>query len=239
MSSGVTVAWALQYLGLTRLTHFTPAMNLYHIVEDGQIVSSKELAEHAADYFSPTDRQRFDEHPDKVCCNFEYPNGYYLAEARKKPQFTNYPDWVCLLLDPVLLTRPGALFCVGNAAKGRGRHAREGGKALLDCFAPVSPLNPKYFRGTRHHPRAATDLQAEALIPGPIDLSHLRGIVLPCEDAAQQLHGVLRRQGLAPERFRWIAAPVFFDTNSLSRMKQYGGIVTETPWLPPADQESS
>lgn len=149
MSRGVTVAQALQALGLTRLTHFTPAMNLYHIVEDGQIVSSQELAEHAADYFSPTDRERFDEHPEMVCCNFEYPNGYYLAKARQKAPFTNYPDWVCLLLDPVLLTKPGALFCVGNAAKARGRNARAGGQSLLDCFAPVSPWTPGTTVGGR------------------------------------------------------------------------------------------
>lgn len=239
MSRGVTVAQALQALGLTRLTHFTPAMNLYHIVEDGQIVSSQELAEHAADYFSPTDRERFDEHPEMVCCNFEYPNGYYLAKARQKAPFTNYPDWVCLLLDPVLLTKPGALFCVGNAAKARGRNARAGGQSLLDCFAPVSPLDPRYYRRRSHHPRAATDLQAEALIPGPIDLSYLRGIVLPCEDAALQLYGILRRHELEPERFRWIVAPGFFDTNSLSRMIQYGGTMTEIPWLPPAEQGPS
>ena len=33
--SQITVAAALERLQLTRLTHFTPAKNLYHIVEEG------------------------------------------------------------------------------------------------------------------------------------------------------------------------------------------------------------
>ena len=47
-----------------------------------------------------------------------------------------------------------------------------------------------------HHRGAATDLQAEALVPGPVDLSHLGGIVVPGEADARQLYGVLRRRDL-------------------------------------------
>lgn len=237
--SPVTVADALARLALTRLTHFTPARNLWHIAEEGQIRSSKDLADNAPDYFTPTDRQRFDQHPDKVCCNFEYPNGYYLAIARQQPAFVNYPNWVCLLLDAGLVMRPGTLFCCCNSAKGSGAYARKGGQALLDCYAPIGQLDSRWTRGQHHHPGASTDLQAEALVPGPIDLSHLRGIAVASHGDARQLYGDLDRHQLSPERFRWVVAPVFFQRNTLSIRVRYGGMLSEETWTPSVGQESS
>ena len=237
--SKLTVTEALNSLGLTRLTHFTPARSLWHIARDGQILSSKDLADNAPDYFAPTDVQRFDRHPDKVCCNFEYPNGYYLSFAQQASAFVNYPDWVCLLLDAELLLRPGTLFSGCNAAKGSGAYLREGGQALLDCYAQVSHIDSRWSRGPNHHPGAATDLQAEALVPGPISVSHVRGVVVPHEALARQLYGDLDRHGLGPQRFPWLIAEFFFDRNTLSSRVRYGGTMTETTWAQQVDQESS
>jgi hypothetical protein len=237
--TGLTTGDALRALAVTRLAHFTPAFNLWHILEDEQIRSSKDLAENAPDYFGPTDFERFDRNPDKVCCSFEYPNGYYLSKARKKPHLANYPDWVCLLLDRELLLRPGTLFCSCNAATGSGAYQREGGPALLGCFAPVASPNAEWTRGRRHHPGAATDLQAEALIPGPVELSHLQGIVVPAAQDAQSLFGTLNRYRLRPERFRWKVAPIFFDRDSLPRRVRFGGRIDETDWEAPASLDTN
>ncbi len=158
--------------------------------------------------------------------------------ARRKPEFTNYPDWVCLLLDARLILRPGTLFCGCNAAKADGAYLREGGQALLDCYA--DPAQPGGWpRGKRHHRGAATDLQAEALVPGPVDLSHLAGIVVPSEGAALQLYGVLSRYDLGPERFRWVVAPKFFDRNTLSNYVRFGGTLVEATWNAPIEQEKN
>ena len=231
-----TVADALSCLQLARLAHFTPARNLWHLLEDGEIRSSKDLAERAPEYFSPTDRQRFDRHPDKVCCSFQYPNGYYLAQAKSNPEYRNYPEWVCFLLDVELLLTPRTLFCGCNAARGGGAYVLAGGQALLGCFA--NPSQPGgWARGARHHPGAATDLQAEALVPGPISLSHLRGIVVRSDDLAQELYGDLDRHGLAPGRYRWIMAPALFDKFTLSNRVRYGGVIEETVWTPAADDQ--
>jgi hypothetical protein len=237
--SQITVAHARERLPLTRLAHFTPARNLYHIVQEGMIRSSKDLADNAPDYFTPTDRERFDRHPDKICCSFEYPNGYYLSEARRKTESTNYPDWACLLLDAKLILRPGTLFCGCNAARSNGAYLREGGQALLDCYAAVARPDDRGSRGPRHHPGAATDLQAEALVPGPVDLSYLRGIVVPSEDDALQLYGVLSRHDLDPERFRWVLAPGFFNRNILSNYVRFGGTLVEETWNAPTEQEKN
>jgi hypothetical protein len=233
----ITVAEALAQLSVTRLAHFTPARNLWHIFQDGQIRSSKDLADNAPEYFDPTDRERFDQNPDKVCCSFEYPNGYYLSQARRKPGIVNYPGWACLLLDPELVLRPGTLFCPCNAARGRGCYIRGGGQALLDCFASPARPDNRWVRGGAHHPAAATDLQAEVLVPGPIDLSHLKGIVMPTDADAASLFGTLSRYGFTPGRFRWIVAPIFFDRDALANRVRFGGAISETEWVPSADQE--
>ncbi|MDQ0488806.1 DUF4433 domain-containing protein [Streptomyces sp. NPDC088106] len=222
---------ALAQSGATRLAHFTPARNLFHILQDGAIRSSADLAEAAPDHYDPTDRHRFDRNPDKVCCTFQYPNGYYLDKARNKSDFQNYPDWVCIFLDVELALRPGALFAPCNAAKQSGAYLQPGASALAACFAAVSD---GYRRGPRHATGAATNLQAEVLVPGPIDISHVKTIVVPSADAAANEWERLKLLNLDPNRFQWTVASVLFDRNSLSTSVRYGHPIHETPWTPPA-----
>jgi hypothetical protein len=229
--SAFTVAQVLEHLGISRLAHFTPAKNLWHIMQDGQVRSSKDLADNAPEYFSPTDHERFDSHPEMVCCSLEYPNAYYLAQARLKAKYVNYPDWVCLLLDRFLLLRPGVLFSGCNASRGGGVYLSPGGQALLDCYADPS-IPAGYPRGADHHSRTPTDLQAEAQIPGPIDLSYLHGIVVSTEGDALDLFGVLSRGSFAPERFEWIIAPGFFNRLALRGLRD-GRVIMERVWHPP------
>ena len=230
MTGGITAAAALAHVKATRLAHFTPAKNLPHILADASILSSKDLADNAPEYFSPTDRERFDRHPDKVCCSFEYPNAYYLRRAQAKPEYRNYPDWVCLLLDITLAERPGALFSPCNAAKNSGAYLRPGGDAILACYAPQVR---EWERRPGHMPGAPTDLQTEALIPGPIDLSYLRGIVVPSSEAAQNEYGRLLTLGVNPDGLPWLVAPTFFNPDELARRLRFGGTVAEAVWLPP------
>lgn len=226
-----TVASALADLGVPRVAHFTPSKTLFHIVQDGQIRSSKELADLAPEYFDPTDIERFDRHPDMTCVSFSYPNGFYLAKARLKTQFARYPDWVCLMIDPQVVTRPGALFSPCNAAKAGGAYAAEGPAALRSCFADPSLMG--YTRGTRHHPHAATDQQAEALIPGPIPLSDVLAIVIPSVEAAGNDYARLDVGGLEPARLNWVVSPVMFNRNMLSAAIRNGDAIEETIWFPP------
>lgn len=224
-----SVVSALEQVGLTRLAHFTPAKNLPHILRQGFVRSSKDLAENAPEFFDPTDLERFDDHPDHVCCSLEFPNGYYLAQARQKPSFQNFPDWVCLLLDPELVLRDGVLFAPCNAARGRGAYLESGGAGLLGCYS--NPSRPGGWpRGPQHHPRAPTDLQAEALVPGPIELSHLRGIVVPSDAAASNEVDRLNLLAADAGSVSWIVAPTFFRKDELSSRLRFGGQIEEKPW---------
>ncbi|MFD3837018.1 DarT ssDNA thymidine ADP-ribosyltransferase family protein [Streptomyces sp. NPDC058642] len=226
------VVEGLEKCQVTRLAHFTPSLNLFHILKDGAIRSSADLATAASDYFSPTDKERFDQNPDKVCCSFQYPNGYYLAQARGKPSFSNYPDWVCLLLRSDLAARTGALFAPCNAATQRGVFLRKGAQALLDCFAPISG---GWNRGPNHLPGAATNLQAEVLIPGPIDVSSIISIVVPTKSAASTESSRLKILGLDPTRFSWAVSSVLFKRDELSRRVRFGNPIGIKPWIPSHD----
>ena len=227
---------ALGRYGVTRLAHFTPSLNLRHIIEDGRITSSRDLAENAPEYFSPTDRERFDGHPDKICCTFQYPNAYYLDQARRRPEYTNYPDWVCVLLSPVLVARPGALFSPRNAAAGRGSHLRAGLEGLESCFAERVG---GYTRKHRHLAGAATDLQAEVLVPGPINTSFITAVVVSGAEQAAQEFSRLRMFGLRPERFVWTVSPELFDKNELRRRIHEGVPIVPAPWTPAHDREGA
>lgn len=225
-----TVAQALTDMAIQRVAHFTPSKNLFHIVQDGQIRSSKELADLAPEYFDPTDVERFDRHPDMTCVSFTYPNGFYLAMAKKKPQFARFPDWVCLMLNPDILTRPGTLFCPCNAAKAWGGLAGSGAAKLRSCFA--NPSLRGYSRGPGHHPQAATDQQAEALVPGPIPLADILSVVVPSVDAAGDEYARLDVGGLAPERLNWVVSPMMFNRDRLSGAIRNGHKIEETSWSP-------
>lgn len=215
----------------TRLVHFTPARNLSHILRDGRLRSSKDLAERAPQQFSPTDRQRFDAHPDHLCCSFEYPNAYYRHQAGQKAEYVNYPNWVILCLEKDLVLRPGALFCGCNAATAGGSYLRPGPQALADCWA--NPSIPQgLIRRATHLATTPTDLQAEVLIPGPVPLSAVTGIIVAGEAVAREQQGILRRIHIDPDQIVWRVAPVLFDKFSLTAHIHGGRVPVETIWTP-------
>jgi hypothetical protein len=224
-----TVAEKIADLRLTRVVHFTPAKTLHHIIADGQITSNKVLAEYAPEYFDPTDPYRFDDHPDMTCVTFTYPNPFYFDIARKLPKFRRFPDWVCLLIKADVLTRDGVLFCKCNAAKGGGAYLKAGAEGLEECFADEAL---GYQRGPTHHPLASTDLQAEALVPGPISLSDITAIVTPTDEAAGNGHARLRAGDLDPAQFTWLVSAKMFSKWPLTNAIQSGQSVLETLWTP-------
>lgn len=223
------LAFTAAALGFTRLVHFTPARNLFHILRDGMLRSSKDLADTMPHQFSPTDKERFDAHPDHLCCSFEYPNAYYRHRASEKPEYVNYPDWVILTLDKNLVLRDGALFSGCNAARGGGRYLQAGAQALADCWANPSIPQGRLRKHT-HLARVPTDLQAEALIPGPVSLSDVTGIIVASEAVAREQQGILRRTQIDPEQLIWKVAPVLYDKLALTGHIHNGRVPEERIW---------
>lgn len=229
----LSVAEALERVRVTRIVHFTPAKNLWGIFTDEMIRTSEDLAANA-DSYCVTDPERLDRRRTHTCCSFEYPNAYYQRKARSKTPLINYPDWVCLILNRELAKRRGTLFAPCNAAKNSGAFLAEGGQAVHDCWANPSIPN-QYPRRPTHHPAVPTDLQAEVLIPGAIDLSECSAIVAATEGQARTLFGFLDSQDLRPERVEWRYAPMLFNAPQLTNAIHSGHDIPETVWSPEDD----
>lgn len=233
-SLDASVAAALAPMPLARLAHFTPSRNLPHIIADGELRSVTDMRADARACYSATDLQRLDGYPDKVCCSFQYPNGFYFDKARAKRDAVNYPDWVCLLLNKTAAATQGTLFCPRNAAAGR-HLAKPGVEGLQACYAPsvTGQGGQTRSRGPRHDPGSATDVQAEVLITAPIPLSMVYSIVVPTKTAAKQEYGRLEQLGLLPPaHVRWIVCGDMFRKWRITNAVFDSQYLTETVWLP-------
>lgn len=215
---------------LARLAHFTPARNLPSILEHRSIRSTKDLDADVRAAYAKTDLARLDGRPDMVCCSLQYPNGFYFERARRDARARNFPDWVCLLLDRELAAGRGVLFSHRNAAAGCGAHLRSGVAGFLGCYAADVQGKDLYRRGPRHDPGSPTDIQAEVLVPAPIPLSAVTGIVVPSEAAAAQEKGRLFQVGQDPSVLRWIVSPGMFNKWAVTRAVRSSEYFTETPW---------
>ena len=218
--------------GATRLCHFTPALNLPHILRDGQIRPTAALGEDVRACFNPTDLIRLDGHPDCVCCSIQYPNGFYLARARQSGRLQHFPDWVVLLLPLALIDRPGALFSPRNAAAGSGAHLQAGEAGLDRCYAPsvVGASATTFTRGPRHLHGCPTDQQAEVLVPGNVPMADVTGIVVASATQARAELARLRTIGLTLGDIPLIVARTFFDRNGLSASIRSGSPPVEQLW---------
>jgi hypothetical protein len=99
----------------------------------------------------------------------------------------------------------------------------------MACYAPVSqPGN--WTRGASHQKGAPTDVQAEALVPAPVEFSHVEAIVVPTAAAAANEVGRLDQLGVSSAGITWLVSAVFFDRNALSSRIRFGGLLDEVIW---------
>lgn len=216
------------------MCHFTPSLNLPHILRDQRIRPTSSLATDVRACFSPTDLARLDGHPDCVCCSIQYPNGFYLARARQSGRLQHFPDWVLLLLPVTLIDRPGVLFSPRNAAAGFGAYLQAGKAGLDRCYATsVTGAGGNTFtRGPNHLPECPTDQQAEVLVPGEISIDDVAGIAVASVAQARREFARLRTVGLSLGRVPVVIAPTLFDRNRLSSCIRRGTVPIEEPWEP-------
>lgn len=218
---------AITAAGIRRVTHFTNSRNLPRILGSGQIMSTGLMLSEKVT-FEATDAQRYDRHLDHICCNLEYPNMYYFDRAADRPNTVNYSDWVILFLDPLVAAQPGTLFAPGNAAKSSGATLAEGADALEKLYAPRVY---EWSRSTSHWPASPTDVQAEVLIPGPIRVSEVRGIVVPDGQSLQREVGRLEQIGHDPHQFSWYVSAELFTKNSVvAAIRRSADIQIDGPW---------
>ena len=198
--------------GITRLCHFTPSRNLGHIATERHgVLASKQLEEDERAVFNPTDRDRFDGHPNHVCCSIQYPNAWYFKKARAgKPLFK---DWVVLLIRCYYLWRPGTKFCPRNAAAGVGKYVQEGEQAFEGLFEKTVEGNRTFIRGPLHPAFLPTDQQAEVLIPDRVERRDVIGVAV--YNAAQARREAVRMQMLHADPLPILIVPDFFEPQKL------------------------
>ncbi|WP_435286188.1 DarT ssDNA thymidine ADP-ribosyltransferase family protein [Streptomyces bacillaris] len=219
-----------QRRGITRLCHFTKSANLSHILATGELRDALTLRA-STEGFRPTDLARLDGLPDHINCSIEYPNTWYLDRAMADDP--HFKEWVILDLDPALLTLPGAKFCPYNAARGRGIGIRSGFAAFTDLFEASVSGNATRAR-TPHHPDWwPTDDQAEVLLPGPIPLARVRGVIVKDAEQAELEHYRLTRHlDMGSVMPPLSIAPGLFDKYQLSRTVRAGRRPAELPFVP-------
>jgi hypothetical protein len=219
--------------GITRLCHFTPSRNFGHIVATGSgILSTRALKEDERAVFNQTDLERFDAHPDHICCSIEYPNAWYLDRARSKERL--FKDWVVLLLSPNLLLLDGTLFSPRNAAAGGGAYLRPGRAGFLKLFASevLGAYGKTFQRQAMHLSSVPTDQQAEVLVPDQIVKDDIRGIAVANETQARNEVLRLKLMGASAEGLTIVIAPTLFDKYALDGCIRSGTRPTELMFQP-------
>lgn len=199
--------------GISRLCHFTQSRNLAHIFGDGLgICSTYELKKEKLPY-NVTDLERYDLHPELICCSIEFPNVYYFATSRSRVQL--FEDWAVLLIDPKYIYRKDTLYCPCNAAKGKGAYLCSGAEGFESLY-DLHPRGSNFPRSAKRMEAAPTDVQAEVLVDGPIAFEDIIGVVFfDIEQARRELLRLELMQVKLPERCKIYISEDFYDRDNL------------------------
>lgn len=203
--------------GISRLCHFTQSRNLAHILGDSKGIVSRKTLEAGGMPHNPTDPDRYDGCDHLICCSVEYPNVYYFTKVRAKDLL--FKDWVVLLINSHYIWQPGTKFCSCNAATENGAHI-VGGYLGFHSMFDQRVRGVTFERSSKHLVCSPTNNQAEVLVPDPISLDDIIGIVVADDAQAKRESIRMKLQGLK------ISSPVYvapdFYSNGLARIIQNG-----------------
>jgi hypothetical protein len=222
----------VERLEITRLCHLTPLRNLVHIATGAGLLSSKALTETERKAFNPQDLERWDGHPDHICCSVEYPNAWYYRQKAGNDEI--FRTWVMMTIHPRRLAEDETRFCHRNASASSGAFVRSGIEGFRGMYdSPVLGSGGRtYTRIGTHLRQCPTDNQAEVLVPRFIPIEDVKTIILPSEEQAANVFYGLEQIGGDPERFTFTVAPVLFQAWSLSVAISGGTRPEERIWNP-------
>nr|WP_314807627.1 DarT ssDNA thymidine ADP-ribosyltransferase family protein [uncultured Selenomonas sp.] len=165
----------LQQRNVTRLCHFTKFQKLPIILssEEGILAS----AAITTDVKDTIDENRYDGLPEYVCCSIQYPNSWFLEEAKQRNADRLFRDWVVLYISPTVLNCKAAKFSPGNASAEHGKYIHDRMEEINAIFADTVPTF-KYPRPKTMLPSCPTDGQAEILIHHNIPRRFIIGIAV-------------------------------------------------------------
>lgn len=197
--------------GITRLVHFTPAINLLSICEQGEILSRERLQAlsvshpelHVEDYLEVNDKLRLDKRPDYICTSVEHPNHWLFKRFRDSCRAW-CDSWCVIILPPSLIWLRKTLFSIGNAASRLAQdHGIDGSfsKFLALFQSQVTAGNSSSQRILNRNGLAdchPTDVQAEVLVRSQIPLGQIKEVCFATEDELRRMEGAVSVLQCAP-----------------------------------------
>ena len=203
--------------GITRLCHFTAMQNLESILE--YELWDRENLERSRLPFRSNDAERNDQQKSHLCLSIEYPNVLLLSKFLMDVKLSN--DFVVLCVDPKDMGRAGTIFTPVNAATG-GVPKVGGFKGFQQLFRDsVDGANGTRWPRMARQPNCPTSIQAEVLVPGPIAISSILGIVVREEPAALKVTQILSHRG---HDLPVVVEPRFFNSGLIGIIEVGGSI---------------
>lgn len=179
--------------GVNRLCHFTKFQSLTHIIpSEAGVLASSSIRQ---DTKNVTDKERYDNELDYVCCSVQYPNSWFLKRAMQNNTDKIFKDWVVLYVDLSILNCKTAKFCPFNASKGSGAYINGNMEEVESIFATSVPTF-SYPRSPKMLASCPTDGQAEILIKESIPREYIIGIATGNEDVAKRVYAMLKMYGV-------------------------------------------
>ncbi len=206
-----TLATAIENRGVTRLIHFTPLLNLLHIMKSGRIESHLKVVERCKedvdfrDVASINDSMRLDGKPNYINLSVQMPNSGFFRRCKErmgeKDIFSG--GWYMISLKPECCLIDGTLFAVGNAASTHVK--RFGTRSGVEGFEAMFAERIEVSRGGRvfveqrtcNKPmNLTTSWQAEVMVPGNIPVNMIQCVYAENSESAIRLNIMLKCEGI-------------------------------------------
>ena len=179
--------------GVTRLCHFTKLQSLSHILlsPDGIMATSRI----DSDMLNQVDDVRADGELDYVCCSIEYPNSWYLDNAKARNKDEIFRDWAIMYINPEIVKIRDIKVCECNAARGNGMYTRRGDDESIENLFAMRVNSFRYSRTARMLSSCPTNSQTEILIKDGIPRKYIKGIVVGNEETARMVYAMRKTLG--------------------------------------------
>ena len=180
---------------VSRLCHFTKLESLESITKKGVLPQQQLRQQNLSNFIQDHNMANKEGHTNFVRCSVEYPNLFNLDFFQNTQQQTSNSaiQWVVLLLNPNLLTRPGTKFCDTNAATENGTRIQPGTNGFKAMYKKVVnlPNHSPVKRANKHLMSCPTNLQAEVLIEGKIDFANVLAVVVYDQQTQQNAQQIV------------------------------------------------
>lgn len=176
------------------LIHFTPTINLYSILENGELMSRAKLESLDIEQFDILDYVQFNDdvrYDDKNYINLSLsgPNTFLLSKFKEKTKDDPTITWCVLKIEKKFIFYNDTLFSVTNAASNAAKR-QFGISGDLDKFKMLftEQLNINAYNGVRTisrnsaHSKYPTDVQAEILVKDKIPSESIISVCFESEE---------------------------------------------------------